>query len=160
MSLYFEGMLFCDLKPDIPQQVIDTLHYMTRIEDSTFDSSPSHNFFNNPDWRDFLQVQSDYGFVAGYVGSQFRYAYRYTLHSEDVFRYTLSFRRPLHDDVEFFEQWWDFISWLALYSETEGYVGYYREKHEAYATLIYFKDGRVFTLETTQNPTGFNGEVW
>jgi hypothetical protein len=57
--MYFDGALFCDLRSDVSQQVIDTLQYMTCFEDYSFDSPPDHEFFKGEDWRRFLQINPD-----------------------------------------------------------------------------------------------------
>ena len=161
MSMYFDGAIACDLKPDTPQQVLDVLQYMTRKEDYAFDSVPSHSFFTtNEEWRDFLQIDQEWTCAPGLVGSDFRKTFRYTKNSEDVYRWTLSFRRTMHDDYEFPDFWWEFLFWIAPYSESTGFVGYYREEFELNPTLIYFQSGKVFTSEVTQSPAGSNGEEW
>ena len=147
MSLYFDGAIFCDLRIDAPQQVIDTLHYMTRTEDYVFDSPPQHEFFNSEGWQSFLQIHPNYSCAPGLVYSEFRKAYRYTQNKVDVSYYTLSFRRCMHDDVEFYILWWAFLDWLARYTNTEGFGGYYREEFTLHPPLIYFKEGKVYKLE-------------
>jgi hypothetical protein len=159
MSLYFDGAIFCDLKSDVPQQVIDTLQYMARVEDYTFDSPPDHDFFKVDGWRDWLRTKV--ACAPGFVGCEFRKVYRYTQQNVDYYRYTLSFRRCMHDDVAFYVLWWLFLPWLAPYSETTGYVGYYREEYTLHPTLIYFKNSKVCVNEITQNPIGLlEKESW
>jgi hypothetical protein len=72
----------------------------------------------------------------------------------DVYYYTLSFRRCMHDDVEFDILLWAFLNWLAPYSDTEGFVGYYREMYTLHPTLIYFQKGKVYKLEVDRKPIG------
>ncbi len=154
MSLHFDLAIACDLKPDTPQQVINTLQYMTRTEDYDFHDPPAHEFFTRPgpDWRLILQIPHGtmpYGFP-GVAGSSFRRVYHHTQFGVDVYRHTLSFRREMLDDS--FYDWWPFAEWLALYSESSGCVGYYRATYDWQPTLIYFRDGRVYTCEVTQRP--------
>src|SRR5258708_27216939 len=163
MSLYFDGAFACYLKPDVPQQVLDTLQYMTRTENYAFDKPPGHKFFQNDDWRNFLKISQEWTCAPGFVGSDFRKTHQYTTEDgNDVYWYSLSFRRTMHDDVEFYVLWWDFLNWIAPYSLTSGYVGYCREQYTINPTLIYFKRGRgiVYLYDVQGIPKGLNGESW
>jgi hypothetical protein len=130
MSEVIEFMLAIDLRPDTPQQVIDTLKYMTRKEDYEFNNPPDLYFFKQdenskrPIWRHILQVKHEpLTHHPGEGGSAFHKAYRYSQYGKDVLKDTLSFRVALHDDLVAAGVY-DFISWLAIYSETQGFVGY------------------------------------
>lgn len=69
MTIHLELMLACDLRYDVPQQVIATLKYLTRKEDYEFNDFPElpasedkEDFYNlqwHP-WRKLLQF-SHYG---------------------------------------------------------------------------------------------------
>lgn len=160
MSLYYDGGLACDLKPDCPQQVMDTLHYLTRVTDYTFSTPPDHTFFTIEGWRDFLQSNRGSTCAPGITGSDFRKRLLGLKNDEEIYRYTLSFRRTMHDDTEFNVLWWHFLVWLAPYGETVGYVGYYREKYTLHPTLIYFQNGKVYQVEIMQTPQGLTGDSW
>jgi hypothetical protein len=126
--MYFDGFFACKLKPETPQQVIDVLHYMTRQQDYEFKEVPAHRFFEVEEWEDFLQIgNSDYRCAPGLVGSELRKEHMEYVSGKRVEYYTISFRRTMHDDVEFFEHWWNFLDWIAPYSDATGFVGYYRE---------------------------------
>jgi hypothetical protein len=45
------------------------------------------------------------------------------------------------------------IRWLALQSETKGFVGYYRDELRWWPTLIFFKDDEVYFHEAKETPT-------
>jgi hypothetical protein len=155
MSLYFDGFLAFDLKPDTPQQIIDTLFYMTRTDDYEFMDIPHHRLFtSDPDWRDFLRAgEGDYEMAPGITSSGLKKIIE-GYGDGTIFKeyYTLSFRRTMHDDVEFYVLWWDFLDWIAPYSSTNGFVGYYRETFDLYPTLIYFKNGTIFSYEIKASP--------
>jgi hypothetical protein len=152
MSLHFEFTLTLDLKPETPQQVIDTLAYMTRSEEYEFSDPPSHPWFESDDeWRETLQADPEATHLPGNQWTVFRQAYRYTQHGVDQYRWTLSFRREMLDD-EFYEDWWQLADWLARWSETQGFVGYYREEFNRSPTLIYFLDGQAAIVEVTAEP--------
>jgi enamine deaminase RidA (YjgF/YER057c/UK114 family) len=150
MSTHFDLFIACDLKLDTPQQVIDTLKYMTRSEDYTFENPPSHPFFEYEGWENRLT-----GNMYRFPGESFatlRSAYRYSLPtikgSGDVYFYTYSFRLETLDDslIVYIE----FLSWLALYSETSGYIGYWISDGIRDLTPIYFRNGKVHFSEWDQ----------
>jgi len=151
MSLHFDFAIACDLKPDTPQQILDTLSYMTRAEEYAFSSPPNHPFFEGDSWRDILRAKSEQTYLPGDLIGSFRKAHRYEVGSEKLHWYTICFRCYLIDDV-FYEMWWLLAEWLLLHSETEGYVGYYREEYSSHPTLIYFKDNAVCIHEMTGTP--------
>jgi hypothetical protein len=63
MSVHYEFATACDLKPDTPQQIIDTLAYMARTHDYEFHNPPAHPLFQSvhvngetvESWRIMLQ---------------------------------------------------------------------------------------------------------
>jgi hypothetical protein len=62
---------------------------------------------------------------------------------------------------ELYMLWWQFLLWIALYSETKGYVGYYRETFRLHPTIVYFKNGSIYTHEIEQQPKGIvDGKLW
>jgi hypothetical protein len=146
MSLYFEGFFTCSLKPDTPDDVIQVLHYMTRSQEAVFDGRvPDHRFFSTDHWRQFLHDIPDYGFISGLKGVVLQKETQFVDRAYvDV--YALSFRRGMHDDVEFYVLWWDFLFWIAPYSVRDSFVGYYREQYALHPVLIYFLGGEVHWL--------------
>lgn len=156
MTVYYEFGLACDLKPDTPQQVLDTLAYMTGHSGEGRNDLPSHYFFQYCDWRHLLQPNR--GRFPGAAGSALQRAYRYSLApiqgGAPVFRYTLSCHVELADD-QIANDFDFFLHWLAPYSETAGCVGYYREFGIAFVgppRLLYFQDGKASVLEVVGTP--------
>jgi hypothetical protein len=161
MSSHFEGYLAFDVRPDAPEVVIKTLTYLTRSEDYLFDDFPSHEFFSITGWRDFLQFRHIPFGEPGFFWSDFHHSYRSTHQGKQIFRHTLSFRRIMHDDVEFNELWWYFLLWVAPYIETKGFVGFYRMTFFLQPTIIYASNGKLFTTEIDSTPRGLlNKEAW
>jgi len=83
MSDHYDFRLACDVRADTPQQVIETLRYMTRADDYDFNDSPSHPFFASVElydgeaydtWRHILQCGE--GYTPGVFGSSLHEAYR------------------------------------------------------------------------------------
>ncbi len=160
MSLHFDFALACYIKPDTPQQVLDTLQYMTRTEDYNFDQPPRHPFFQDEYWRNMLKALMDSTCFPGQFGGTFRRVHRYTQANVEAYRYMLSFRCYMLED-EFHENWWPFAQWIAPYSESTGCVGYYREEFDWQPTLIYFRDGKVYVCQVTQSPLDIqDGKPW
>ncbi len=153
MSLYFDGFFACDLKPGVPQNVIDVLKYMTRKEDYEFSSVPNHKFFETDGWRDFLRITAEsqqYAVAPGLVFSDLQLHEHYSQENrQNVLGYTLSFRRTMHDDVECYVHWHDFLAWIVQYSDTDGFIGYLREQYSFIPQLFYFKKGQVFIAKDT-----------
>ena len=160
MSLYFEGFLAFDLKPQTPQVVIDALSYMVATNDHQFNNPPRHPFFEVEGWRQFLDVQSRQSDQPGFMGSQLGEVHRPDRHGLNLPRLTLSFRRVMHDDVEFYVLWWRFLDWIAPCVETEGFIGYYRETYSLHPVTIYMRDGELFAFEVTGMPKTSSGRLW
>ena len=161
MSLWYEGYLAFDIKPDAPGKIITTLEYLTRIEDYSFEDFPSHEFFSTNGWRNFLQIETEPSGVPGLFWSDFRFITRSIHRDKVISRHTLSFRRVMHDDVEFNILWWNFLFWIAPYVETKGFIGFYRETYSLHPEIIYMSNGKIFTKEIKSNPKGWrHGEAW
>ena len=160
VSLWFEGFLALDLSPEAPAEVVDILSYLTRPKDYTFEPTSDHEFFTISGWRNFLQIDPAHSSQAGLLWSDFRRAVRFTHKDVDHYRHTLSFRRLMHDDVEFYQLWWQFLYWLAPYVETGGFVGYYRETYSLHPHIVYLNNGKVFQVDVSGEPRGSFGEEW
>ncbi len=64
MSTYYEFSLMCEIKPDVSQQVIDTLQYMTRAEgdDTPFETTLHHSLFTDSQDQHFTKEEAlDFG---------------------------------------------------------------------------------------------------
>ena len=177
MSLHFECVLHCDLKPDTPQQVIDTLRYMTGSFDE-FDDPPKAPFFQfdgwarppRPDgwldgraWRTIFRghdysTPSDSGpipycpYFAGRPTVFFGQTWKNGVGQDLHFRHTLSVSIGMLDDG-FYDTWPFLLSWLARHSETQGYVGYTREEMDLHPTLTYFREGHVYEHRVSADRT-------
>lgn len=160
MSTYNDCFFACALKPDTPQSVIDVLSYMTRETDYEFTDPPDAHFFRNePDWRDFLRELFDFRVAPGLLVSRLERKTQEYLNRPPVDFYEISFRRTVHDDVEY-PMWFEFLHWIAPYSDTEGFVGYYRADYELNPTLVYFKDGDVFDYDVKVPPEELYRHRW
>lgn len=60
----------------------------------------------------------------------------------------------LSDDV-FYEEGYPLIAWLALQSDTNGFVGYIKEEFEATPRLLYFDSAEVIIKENADKEIKF-----
>lgn len=141
MGTAFEVALICHIKPSLPDEVIDTLIYMTRSRDYKFETTIDHGFF---------QPDDDFGDSWRYIISN---------HDPNVFEnekelfnqvcrssfedHRLCFRVLLGDD-EFYNTWFLFADLLESMIAVEGLIGY-RNDVMCYSqpVLIYFEDGQL-----------------
>jgi hypothetical protein len=146
MSLHYEFMLAFDLKPGTPPEIIALLQYLTRTEDYAYDGPPPQPVIgysdddNDPWWRQMLQGRGALWYGAGSAISVFADTSSWR---RDHAQYTLTIRSDALDD-DFYQIWFRMFVWLAQYSATEGWVGYYREEADQQPTLIYFRQGQVY----------------
>src|SRR5258706_7504208 len=145
MSTPFCFAIACDLKEDVPEQVLETLKYMTRTRDYEFDNPPNAPFFEDEHWRDFFLHIGEGFYFPGEAGSWLRQVYRYTRPVSqgggDVFLYTFSLRYSGKDDS--ITTCFEFLDWLAPYSATQGFVGYWIYEYGLNPWILYIQDGQV-----------------
>jgi hypothetical protein len=158
MSMHFDVAVAFDLKPTTPQQVLDTICFLVRTQDSSFSSPPEDPFFAMDGWQNVFQAKPEATYCPGDLYKTFRSAYRFTRQNVKHYRHTLSFRCYVLDD-EFYHLFYPLLQWLALQSETAGFVGYYRERLEWWPTLIFFKDGEVYFHEAKESPEPMRKEA-
>jgi hypothetical protein len=149
MSDFYEFALLFNIKPDVSQEVIDTLHSMTGTAGSEFtpsitncELSQSRSIVHTsgitmhviPAWSTFLREgHSEFEeYLSGSFGTSLR----------DL---TLAIHKVSHED-EFFNAWDDVRKWLASISATTGLIGYYRSIESdsvEETTLIYFENAQI-----------------
>jgi len=139
-------MLAFDLKPNTPPDVTALLQYLTRTEDYAFVAAPPPPIAdwwesNDLGWHQLLQDRGALGYGAGSVISLFAVVPPWRQMTAAT-QYTVTIRNGTIDD-EFDQLWRPMFRWLAQYSATEGWVGYYREAGSHDPTLLYFEQGRV-----------------
>jgi hypothetical protein len=144
-ATYKEFFLTCDLTPDLPVQVYATLRYMTRTEEETFEHAPMHELFEQQGWQDMLRSGERRAFAGV---SRCELATRRDLGGMDTYTLSITYEGG-DDDLMLFTM---FAEWIAPYSSTVGWVGYFRAEHDLYPTLLYFKHGRVYLSHDEQKP--------
>lgn len=71
MALWTEAVITCELKSDVPPQVIRILNYlMNPIEDPSLIDTPTHPFFKQAQW--FATLAMDCAYFPGEPVSVFR----------------------------------------------------------------------------------------
>jgi len=150
MSARLDFSIACDIKHRAPDRVIKVLQHMTRLRNAEFDEDdvPEHELFEEDYWADLLQLtrQETMGSFPGNPISTFFQEYRYTRNDEDIYLYTLHFRRYIPSDD--FSSYWSFLQWLAPHCETEGFVGYILAEHSTHPELIYFQNRQPYVVDT------------
>src|SRR5262249_27895067 len=118
MGPWNELFLACDLKPDVPQQVVDILNYLIN---PPFDPengeikpiiAPNHQFFRQIGWEMTLIGHCYY--FSGDIFSLLAFDEKF-----NYYKFTVRTMVKLGGDLIS-----AFLVWLAPYSETNGYVGY------------------------------------
>lgn len=138
MGCCYEFAFACNLEPDLSQEVIDTLTYMTRSEDYEFKTKLEDNLFKVPHpyetWDTIISNIPNCGeeYLSGLCGSIFTNS-------------KLNVRKYIGDD-EFHNGFYHLMEWLVSICEPLGFIGYY-SCIQGYIggdpTLIYFENGRV-----------------
>lgn len=166
MTVHVELMLTCDLNYDVPEEVVETLKYLTRKEDYEFQTAPSHPFFDETlgGWRYIFQSSeyhkpSDMNYFPG-VGV---ILFQHTSWDENLYKLTI------HCEIgtihEFVELYFPFLQWLAQYVNTEEtgeFVGYFQRTNIGTdkPTLIYFRNNKVYFSEAVDNLVEANEEIY
>jgi hypothetical protein len=149
----YEFALACDLKPNVPQEIINTLTYMTGKQDSSFDSVLTHPLFTSSEdgsYGDSIDYLADWKVIIsnswtggveeqpGIFGSIFK-------------DNKLNVRKYIGDD-EFYNAFSLLLDWLVSICKSTGFVGHYyciedqgwNDRIFSNPILIYFLDGKVF----------------
>lgn len=154
MSAYFDLVINCDIREDVPPSRIKLISWLCDIN-------------SNPEsWPQFgqgNQIQEgharvwDYPFLAQQLEeetfSNFQSRYRYTLPDsmggKEVRKYSLHFfGRNISDDT-FFDCHLSFLIWVAPICEN-GFIGYYKEESRNDPVLMYVNDGKLITTPKDQ----------
>ncbi len=167
MGSCYEFAFACTLKPDLSQEVIDTLKYMTRSEEYKFETTLKDDLFDTSweegilggipnvsevnseaedefsflyGWRSIISNNANYGdeFLSGLCGSVFKDS-------------KLNVRRYINED-DFFMYFPLLMEWLVSICEPLGFIGYYsciRTHIGGDPTLIYFENGQVLEKKVT-----------
>jgi hypothetical protein len=130
-----------ELKPDLSQEVIDTLLYMTRSGGVSAEAPRlEHPFFHiqgfSTEWTYLISNprEDDEEILGGACGSIFTNNH-------------LKFRGLIHEDP-FWNTWEQFKDWLSSISSTTGLIGYYRNiNYDDQVILVSFQSEGVCEID-------------
>jgi hypothetical protein len=142
--LHFDLAITCDLREDTPTPCIEFIEWLFTPPSEPLNQPQGHCFDNEGrnfyEWFDypFLYPLPDEEFI-----SVFQKRHRYTTSaisgSKDVYRYALQYSgRHILDDG-FYEDYLNFVAWLATIAE-EGFIGYYKEQLASHPRLLYVRE--------------------
>lgn len=110
MGKYYEFVMACELKKDLPQEVIDTLNYMLASGETDLVDFPDHPLFEIEDeyeWNGMLVTKSYY--YPGETRTSFSY--------DDIAQtYYLTIRTHVKGNSN--REIQKFLHWIAPYSQT------------------------------------------
>lgn len=143
MSEHTAFVMSCELKKNTPQQVIDTLRYMSNLYNDyeEFDNYPSHPFFETEEWEHILGAA---GGLLWDAKSTFAY--------DDITKvYRLNIRCSFKDHEYQIPL---FLQWLSPYIRSKGYLGYMHPEYQALQTRILLEKGRFYLVAPVENTPG------
>lgn len=152
MTIPIELMLQCDISLNEPQEVIETLKYITRKEDYEFNNFPNHSYFQeeSQNWRYILQSPKSAKPPNSY-GNLAETSFQISLWSSNVF--TLNFQSAIGSHKDLVELYFPFLLWLAPFVyETDQFRGFFSriDVKIEYPTFIFFNKGKVHFAEIGQ----------
>jgi hypothetical protein len=161
MGTRYDFELTINLKEDIPEGIIRLVAFLMRQGGEPPSEAPDDPFFGC-DWRKypFAAWVTTYDPHAGDAVCSFRRVYRYTLHGEDHYQYTLHLRfcAKLETVVE---EGLSFAMWLAKWSDQNECVGHYKGEDSRHPTLLYFHEGELYLREVSEAPRrATDGAFW
>src|SRR5215475_970425 len=133
MGMYTELVLACKLKRDVPQEVLNLLRFLCggveRPPRPADEDLPEHPLFQSERWEGVLNAGSFY--FPGEPYSNLR------VPSDSAYLTVRSNLKNYGSEIEYF------VQWVASYTESEGFVGYYRYEESPRPTLIFFHHGKA-----------------
>lgn len=128
MGMYTQLVFNARLKPDTPDEVLETLKYMLGQSDEPLTSYPDHELFSTTERWSYMLTSSSYYHYPTFSNSR--------LIHDDVSSYGLAI---LCDLKNYSDEIGKFIDWIMPYVETHGreFLGYWRYEEDDDPTLIY-----------------------
>lgn len=150
MSQFFDLMLFCDLREDTPEDIIEAMRCLTTHNYPI----PSNPQLILPDLTNAWDYFSgNYHFLAPdprwEIISNFRRMHRSTIpleNNREVHCYSLSYLgRNIHDDY-FYQRHVPFVAWLGSVA-VDGCIGYWEGSYSPSPRLLYAKNRTVHYVD-------------
>ena len=150
MSAYFDLVINCDLREDVPASCVQFISWLCDI-DSSLETQPRVDCFDQNEtelanvWSyPFLAPRPDEETFSNFQ-SRYRYNMPETKGGKEVYKYSLHFSEHNILDDTFFDCHLSFLYWIARICEN-GFIGYYKEEFDSEPTLVYVKDGELITI--------------
>ncbi len=149
MSVLYELFLACELKEDIPKQVIDVIAYLLSIDKRSFEPDPplpypipDHFFFTLDRWTLVLAEKAP-AFAGEGLGK--------LTFAESKNTYALTIRAEIRNGIELLAS---FVHWLTPYIETTGFLGYLVGDATFRVTLFFARDEKLIgnVINSYTNP--------
>ena len=152
MGTRYDFELTANLQEDLPENVVRVLTFLLRPGEDSPEEEPNHDFFGS-DWRQdpFVNWAAAENPNVGDSACSFRRVLRYTQYGIDHYQYTVHLRFVAKTETVF-EVGLPFAMWLALWSDQNEFVGYYKAEHKRHPTLLYFHDRELYLREATEPP--------
>jgi hypothetical protein len=138
LGTWYELVVACDLRNDVPQQVVDILNYLISppFNEKTREPepflTPEHQFFTRYQWHTLLLIDCYY-FPGDPFGSLTLDEYA------KFYKFTARAKHRYHDLIA------SFLHWLAPYCRTQGFVGYTRcDETPENIDLIYIEHDHAY----------------
>ena len=157
----YDFELTANLREEVPEHVLQMLSFLLCPGGEAPTQVPDHPFFG-PGWmRDpFINWASSCDPHMGDTACSFRRVLRYTRHDVDHYQFTLHLRFAAKAETVF-EVGLLFATWVAVWSDQNEFVGYFKGEHAIHPTLLYFHDQELYAREVTERPQrATDGALW
>ncbi|MCE3227453.1 MAG: hypothetical protein K0S32_2004 [Bacteroidetes bacterium] len=151
MSLHFQIDFAFDFHENVPAEIIEGLEALFNNSALTRHQKQIIPELLQNEVKHLSDTTSFHGKDILY----FKKRTRFTRNNIDIHKWSFHFRRMLVDDV-FYEEGYKLIAWLAILSDTSGFVGYIKEELEKDPRLVYFENKEVIIQSKEKEDIRFN----
>jgi hypothetical protein len=141
-----------NLREHAPENVVQILSFLLLPGELAPTEEPDHPFFGYG-WKrlPFANWVTSADPHVGDTACSFRRVYRYSQNGVDHHQFTIHLRFVAKaEDV--FEVGLPFAMWLALWSDQDEFVGYFKAEDQRHPTLLYFHAQELYLREVTEPP--------
>jgi len=130
MGMYTEINIGIELRQDVPEMVVGIIQGMLRANTYNDTFIPplmeDHELFKTARWRHML-ISGSY-----YFDGKPNYVFRYDDNGNSWYLTVRSNLKNYDDEIR------KFLDWIFPYTQSEGFIGYFRYENDLDPTLIYF----------------------
>jgi hypothetical protein len=152
MGTKYDFELTADLSEHVPENVVQILSFLLLPGGLAPTEEPDHPFFGY-DWRrhPFASWATGGDPHAGDAACSLRRVYRYSQNGVDHHQLSVHLRFVSKAE-EVFEVALPFATWLALWSDQDEFVGYFKAEERRHPTLLYFHAKELYLREVVEPP--------